>query len=551
MTNAIGARDLKLLESGRPVPGYSNTPELIEAHKKRTGSVPYFRFPPEPNGYLHIGHAKSMNLNFGNARFHNGKCYLRYDDTNPESEEQIYVDSIKEMVLWLGWKPDWITYASDYFPQLYKFALKLIGDGLAYVDHSTAEQLRKQREDRTDSPWRDRPIQENYELFEKMRQGRYAEGEATLRLKMDMKSDNPNMRDFIAYRIKYNRHPHSGDDWCIYPSYDYTHCIVDSLEDIDYSCCTLEFETRRESYFWLLDKLDLFRPHVWEFSRLNVTGSLLSKRKINHLVLKKVVRGFDDPRLLTLAGLRRRGYTARAINNFCDLVGTTRTMNVIDIKMLENALREDLDAHVERRMGVVDPIKVKITNWKGEMKYDAPNFPRDATLGTRPLMFSDELWIDRSDFNETDDNKKFFGIVIGRPVGLKYTGNITAHSFEKDSKGNITAILCDIDFDRKVKPKTNITWVSCKHGIPLELRLYDYLLKDDRAAIDPEFMKFIDENSETIYKGYGEASLADLKLRESVQFERVGYFTVDDDSKPGAIVMNRIIGLVQDKEKGK
>lgn len=549
MTDAIGARDLKLLESGRPVPGYSNTPELLEQHKAVTGGKPWLRFPPEPNGFLHIGHAKSMNINFGNAKYHGGKCYLRYDDTNPETEEQVYIDAIKEMVLWMGWTPDWVTYTSDYFPQCHAFAIKLIKDGLAYVDHSTPDMLKKQREERTDSPWRDRSVEENLKLFEKMRQGRYAEGEATLRCKIDMKHDNPNMRDFIAYRIKYNAHPHSGDKWCIYPSYDFTHCIIDSLENIDYSCCTLEFETRRESYFWLLDKLNLYRPHVWEFSRLNVTGSLLSKRKINVLVQKKIVRGFDDPRLLTLAGMRRRGYHPEAINRFCDLVGTTRTLNVIDIKMLENTLREYLDEKAERRMGIIDPVKVKIVNWKGKQDIQAPNFPRNAELGTRPSFFTEEFYIDRSDFAENDDNKKFFGVVIGRPVGLKYTGNMTALSFERDANGVVQTILADIDFDRKVKPKTNISWLSVDNAVPVELRLYDYLLTDDRAAIDPDFLRFIDPNSESIVHGFVEKCVATQPIRTTYQFERFGYYTIDDDTKAGSLVMNRVLGLNQDKEK--
>lgn len=298
-------KDLSILKTGRPVPGYTNSDEVAKAHLERTGGKPYFRFPPEPNGFLHIGHAKSMNLNFGCAEAHSGSCYLRYDDTNPETEEQVYIDAIEEMARWMGWKPTWVTFSSDHFDKLYEFAIQLIKEGKAYVDHSTADELKKQREERVDSPWRDRSVEENLKHFELMRTGRYAEGAATLRVKIDMKHDNPNMRDFIAYRVKYCPHPHVGDKWCIYPSYDYTHCLIDSIEDIDFSLCTLEFETRRESYFWLLDQLNLWKPNVWEFSRLNVTGSLLSKRKINALVKKGIVRGFDDPRLLTLAGMRR------------------------------------------------------------------------------------------------------------------------------------------------------------------------------------------------------------------------------------------------------
>lgn len=543
-------RDLKVLQTGRPVPGCENSSELLAAHKKRTDGKPYFRFPPEPNGFLHIGHAKSMNLNFGSAQAHSGKCYLRYDDTNPEAEEQVYIDAIQEMVRWMGWSPDRITFSSDYFDQLYEFAIRLIKDGKAYVDHSTPDQLKQQRELREDSPWRDRSVEENLFLFNHMRQGRYAEGEATLRVKADMKSDNPNMRDFIAYRVKYVEHPHIKDKWCIYPSYDYTHCLIDSLEDIDYSLCTLEFETRRESYFWLLEQLHLWRPHVWEFSRLNVTGSLLSKRKINVLVKKDIVRGFDDPRLLTLAGMRRRGYTPQAINRFCDLVGITRSMNVIQMAMLENCLREDLDERCERRQLIVDPIKVVVDNWKGEVEVECPNHPRKPELGFRKVKFTNEFYVDRSDFCIENDNAKFYGLVPGpRPVGLKYCGNIVCHGFECDQVGKPVLLHVDIDFDRQVKPKTNISWVSTAYCTPVDVRHYTPLLKDERAAIDPEFLKFIDECSETITRGVVEQGVEGLKPFESIQAERFGYYVIDPDTRPGALVMNRILGLREDKEK--
>ncbi|CUG90595.1 glutaminyl-tRNA synthetase, putative [Bodo saltans] len=551
LTGNAAKKDLKVLETGRPVAGYSNDDALKAKHVAVTGGKPYFRFPPEPNGFLHIGHAKSMNLNFGSALAHGGKCYLRYDDTNPESEEQIYIDAIEEMARWMGWSPDWVTYSSDYFDELYEFAIRLIKDGKAYVDHSTGEEVKKQREERVDSPYRNRPIEESLLLFEHMRQGRYEEGAATLRLKMDMQSDNPNMRDIIAYRIKYNEHPHIKDKWCVYPSYDYTHCLIDSLENIDYSLCTLEFETRRESYFWLLEQLEMWRPHVWEFSRLNVTGSLLSKRKINVLVKKGIVRGFDDPRLLTLAGMRRRGYTPRAINKFCDLVGITRNMNVIQINMLENSLREDLDEITARRLLIMDPVKVVIDNWKGEKDVECPNHPRNTEFGNRIVKFTDTFYIDRSDFHEEDNNSKFYGVAPGpRAVGLKYSGNIVCKSFERDAAGNVSVIHADIDFERAVKPKTNISWVSAVHGVPVELRHYTYLLKDDKAATDPDFLKYIDEKSEEVLRGVVEPGVEQLKVFESIQAERFGYYVADSDSKPGKFVMNRVISLKEDKEKG-
>lgn len=550
-------RDLKLLQTGRPVPGYENTPELIEAHLKKTGGKPYFRFPPEPNGFLHIGHAKSMNLNFGNAVACDGKCYLRYDDTNPEAEDQEYIDEIPQTAKWLGWEPDWITFSSDYFEQLYDFAVRLIKDKKAYVDHCSADEIKKQRENREESPWRNQSVEDNLRKFEHMRQGRYAEGAATLRVKADMKSDNPNMRDFIAYRVKYVEHPHVKDKWCIYPSYDYTHCLIDSLEDIDYSLCTLEFETRRESYFWLLEQLDLWRPHVWEFSRLNITGALLSKRKINFLARKGIVRGLDDPRLLTIAGLRRRGYTPQAINRFCDLVGVTRSMNVIQVAMLENTLREDLDERCERRLMVINPLKVIIDNWKGSKPVECPNHPRKPELGSRTLTFTDTLYIDRSDFHLEDNDKKFYGLALPlsgcepRPVGLKYSGNIIPRSVEKNADGEVEVLHVDIDFERTKKAKTNISWVSTSDCTPVEFRLYTPLLKDDRAAIAPEFMEYIDENSEIVLHGFSEKAVTTLKTFESVQAERFGYFVCDQDSEPEKehYVMNRVLDLKEYKPK--
>lgn len=547
-------RDLKVLQTGRPVPGYSNSAELLAAHEAKTGGKPYFRFPPEPNGFLHIGHAKSINLNFGSARANGGKCYLRYDDTNPEAEDIMFIDQIPQMVKWLGFEPDWVTFSSDYFDQLYDFAIKLIKDGKAYVDYSTVEQLKEQREKREESPWRNRPVEENLLHFKYMKQGRYGEGEATLRVKADMTSDNPNMRDFVAYRVKFVEHPHVHDKWCIYPSYDYTHCLIDSLEDIDYSLCTLEFETRRESYFWLLDQLNLWRPHVWEFSRLNITGSLLSKRKINFLARKGIVRGLDDPRLLTLAGLRRRGYTPAAINRFCELVGITRSMNVIQLPMLENTLREDLDERCERRQLVIDPLKVVVDNWKGSKMVDCPNHPAHPERGVRQVTFTDTFYVDRSDFRLEDNDKKFYGLAIPlpgatpRPVGLKYCGNIMCKHLERTESGE-DVLHVDIDFEREKKPKTNITWVSAEDSKPVELRLYTALLKDDKAAIATDFLQYIDVNSETVRHGFVEHHVAHLNVYDSIQAERFGYFVVDQDSQEGKLVMNRVLGLKEDKNK--
>jgi glutaminyl-tRNA synthetase len=368
---------------------------------------------------------------------------------------------------------------------------------------------------------------------------------------MDMKNVNPNLRDIVAYRIKYCEHPHAGDKWCIYPSYDYTHCLVDSLEDIDYSICTLEFETRRESYFWLLAELDMFRPHVWEFSRLNVTGSLLSKRKIIVLVNKGIVRGFDDPRLLTLAGMRRRGYTPKAINKFCDLVGVSRAANVINVKLLEHCLREELDATVQRRMGIINPVRLVIENWQGEKEFDVANHPSDASMGSRKIKFTHDLLVDASDYRLDGSDSNFYGLAPGRVVGLKYSGNVTVKSIDVDEKtGKATCIRCDIDFDRAVKPKTNISWLSAAHAQRCEVRLYTPLLTDDKAAIVPDFLQYVDANSESVVADAAvEKNLTELPVHASVQFERFGYFSVDPDTKDGKLVMNRVVSLREDKEK--
>lgn len=548
-----GGSVLATLKTGRIVPGCTNSEALLAKHKEFTGGKLYFRFPPEPNGYLHIGHAKSMRLNFGEAKANNGKCYLRYDDTNPETEEDEYIRAIEEMVRWMGWAPDMITFSSDYFDQLHTFAIQLIKAGKAYVCHSTSEMIKKQREDRTESPWRNRPVAESLKEFDWMRQGRYAESEATLRLKMDMTNDNPNMRDIIAYRIKFCEHPRSKDKWCIYPSYDYTHCIIDAIEHCDFSLCTLEFETRRESYFWLIEQLELFRPYVWEFSRLNVTGTLLSKRKINKLVEKKIVRGFDDPRLMTLAGLRRRGYTPAAINRFCELVGITRALNVIDVKMLENCQREDLDARCQRRFGLISPVPLVITNWQGaDIDLTVSNHPTRTEMGTRPMTVTSELLVDLSDFRKTAEDKNFFGLAPGKVVGLRYAGNVTCEKFDEDKDGKVTKIYCTYDHDRAVKPKTNISWLSAKNSVPCEIRLYTYLLTDDKAAVEPDFMKYIDANSESVSHGAVEANvLGGFARHESVQFERFGYFCIDTDTdvENKKLVMNRVITLKEDKEK--
>jgi len=533
-------------------------PTLLAEHLKRTKGVVVTRFPPEPNGFLHLGHAKSMNLNFSYAKKFNGYTYLRFDDTNPESEKVEYIESIKGDVAWMGHKPAYVTHASDYFDKLYELAVELIKRGKAYVCHQVGEEIKKGRQDRTDSPWRDRSIEENLRLFEDMKNGKYKEGEATLRMKQDMKSENPVMRDLIAYRIKYTPHPHVGDKWVIYPSYDYTHCLNDSLEDITHSLCTLEFERRRESYNWLVDVLDLYRPLVWECSRLNVTHVVLSKRKLIKLVDGKHVHGWDDPRMPTIRGLRRRGYTPAAINDFCNRVGVTRTENLIAYEMLEQCVREDLDVSVHRAMAVLDPIKVTLTNYNGEKdSVTVPNHPRDTTKGSHQVAFSGVLYIERADFR-VEELKGYKRLVLGKSVGLSHAGYlIHAKDVVKDSQGNVTEILATVDYSPPKKPAAFIHWVSAPQGstpATAEVRLYDKLFKSPTLAAFKEdadkdkWLTDLNPDSLKVLTAYVDQSIAEAKEGHQVQFERNGYFIVDKDTTVnGTPVWNRTVGLKETK----
>ena len=541
----------KNFDLGREIPSQINSTTLLEQHKAVTGGRYFFRFPPEPNGYLHIGHAKSMRLNFGEAMLQCGRCFLRYDDTNPDAECDEYISSIKEMVYWLGWKPDKITFSSDYFDSLLCFAVQLIKKGKAYVDHSTREDIRTQRATMTESIWRNRSVGENLELFEKMRCGYFEEGAATLRLKMDMKHENPNMRDIIAYRIKYVAHPHVGDKWCIYPSYDYTHCIVDSLEHIDYSLCTLEFETRRESYYWLLEALELYRPKVWEFSRMNVTGSLLSKRKINVLVNNKVVRGFDDPRLLTLMGMRRRGYTPRAINEFCTMAGISRAENTIDIQLLDHVQRQHFDVDCERRFGITKPLLVVVTDGCDDtVDYTAPNHPKELSRGTRSIFFAKKFYIESSDFRR-EDVRGYYGLCANptKVVGLKYGPNISYVRHDEGFEGQITCVYVTVDLKKSVKPKTHIHWIAKEWAAPAEFRIYQPLLKSNKDGLPENDVDNINTESEHIQMGFVEKGLEGYPIQTTFQFERLGYFSIDKDSlTDGHLVFNRVIPLREDKD---
>eukprot|EP01012_Entosiphon_sulcatum_P059108 TRINITY_DN83404_c0_g1_i1.p1 TRINITY_DN83404_c0_g1~~TRINITY_DN83404_c0_g1_i1.p1 ORF type:complete len:571 (+),score=113.10 TRINITY_DN83404_c0_g1_i1:80-1792(+) len=521
------------------------------------------RFPPEPNGFLHLGHAKSICLNFGLAREFNGRCHLRFDDTNPTKEETEYVDSIKNDVAWLG--GDWgvhLYYASDYFQQLYEWAVHLIKTGKAYIDDQTLEQIRANRgnihEPGTNSPFRDRSVEENLDLFERMKKGEFKEGERVLRAKVDMTHPNMNMRDPILYRILHQEHHRTGKQWCIYPMYDYAHGQSDAIEKITHSICTLEFELHRPLYEWFLDQIPVpARPRQIEFARLGLTYTLMSKRKLLQLVTEKHVRGWDDPRMPTISGMRRRGYTSSAIRAFCELIGVTKNNTTIQYNLLENCLISDLDPKVQRRMVVLDPIKVVLENFpEGEVEwYEAPNHPGNPDLGTRKVPLTRELYIDRDDFFE-EPPKKFFRLFPGNEVRLRYACCITCKpdGVVKNDKGEIVELRCVFDPDSRGgnpkdgrKIKGTIHWASASHGLPIEARLYELLFnKEAPEELLPgqkSFLENINPNSLSIIRAIGEPAMKEATVGEGFQFERKGYFCVDPDSTPENPVYNRTIAL--------
>lgn len=525
----------------------------------RFDSRVHTRFPPEPNGYLHIGHAKSICLNFGIAKDYNGLCNLRFDDTNPVKEDTEYVDSIQEDVKWLGfqWAGE-IHYASDYFDRLYELAEELIKRGKAYVCELTPDQIREYRgtltEPGKESPYRNRSVEENLDLFRRMKAGEFADGQMVLRAKIDMASPNIIMRDPTIYRIRHAHHHKTGDKWHIYPMYDFTHCISDSIENITHSICTLEFENNRELYDWVLDALDLYHPQQIEFGRLNLTHVMLSKRKLIHLVQNNFVRGWDDPRMPTLSGLRRRGYTPEAIRSFCSKIGVARIADsVVDYGFLEFCVREHLNAVTPRLMAVLDPIKVTIENYdeNAEEFFDCPLHPEDTSWGTRKVPFSRELYIERDDFMENPP-KKFFRLSPGSEVRLRYAYFMTCKDVIKDENGNVTELICTIDPKSKGgqspdgrKVKGTIHWVSAKHAKPIEARLYDHLfLMDNPAGEEAEdFTDLINKDSLKIVTAYAEPHLATYEIGAKVQFERLAYFCVDYDSTPEKPVFNRTVTL--------
>ena len=515
------------------------------------------RFPPEPNGYLHIGHAKSICLNFGLAKEYNGLCNLRFDDTNPVKEDVEYVDSIKADVEWLGFKWEGEPrYASDYFDALYGYAIELIKKGLAYVDELSPEEMREYRGTLTEpgknSPYRDRSVEENLALFERMKNGEFAEGTLSLRAKIDMASPFMVMRDPVIYRIKFATHHQTGDKWCIYPMYDFTHCISDAIERITHSLCTLEFQDNRRLYDWVLENISIERPlpHQYEFSRLNLEGTLTSKRKLLKLVNEGIVDGWNDPRMPTISGLRRRGYTPASIREFCRRIGVTKQDNVVEYSALEACIRDDLNQNAPRAMAVIDPVRVVIENFEGEEMLTAPNHPNRPELGERKLPFTKEIYIDRADFRE-EANKQYKRLVLGKEVRLRNAYVIKAERVEKDANGDITTIFCTYDPEtlgknpadgRKVKGV--IHWVSATHNHPAEFRLYQRLFTVPNPGAEENIESVLNPTSLVVKHGFVEQSLGNAEAEKGYQFEREGYFCADSkDSHPEHLVFNLTVSL--------
>ena len=526
----------------------------------------HFRFPPEPNGYLHIGHTKAIGISFGLGEDYNAPVNLRFDDTNPAKEEQEYVDAIKKDIAWMGYQWANECYSSDYFQQLYDWAVLLIKEGKAYVDSQSSEEMRIQKgtptEAGTNSPYRDRSVEENLELFQGMKDGKFKEGEHTLRAKINMASPNMLLRDPLMYRVMYKEHHRTGNDWCIYPMYDWTHGESDYIEQISHSLCSLEFKPHRELYNWFRDNVFAFsasiyplKPKQREFSRLNLSYTIMSKRKLLKLVEENIVVGWDDPRMPTISGLRRRGYTPASIRSFIETVGVSKRENVIDVALLEFKIREDLNKTANRVMAVLDPVKVVITNYpegKEEM-LQAENNQEDESAGFREVPFSREIYIEKDDFRE-EANKKFFRLKLGKEVRLKNAYIIKAESCTKDPDGNITEIQCTYDELSKSgsgtpestrRVKGTLHWVSAKHALPAEVRVYDRLFLDEApdAHKDKEFMEFLNPDSLRTVNALVEPSLQTAKIGERFQFQRLGYFNVDDDTSSQKLVFNKTVGL--------
>jgi len=525
-----------------------------------------FRFPPEPNGYLHIGHTKAIGISFGLGETYNAPVNLRFDDTNPAKEEQEYVDAIKKDLTWLGYSWANECYSSDYFQQLFDWAVLLIKDGKAYVDSQSSEEMRTQKGTPTsigtNSPFRTRSVAENLELFQGMKDGKFKEGEHTLRAKIDMENPNMLLRDPLMYRVMFKEHHRTGNDWCIYPMYDWTHGESDYIEQISHSLCSLEFKPHRELYNWFRDNVVAYSsaeypnpPKQREFSRLNLSYTIMSKRKLLTLVENGIVSGWDDPRMPTISGLRRRGYTPASIKNFIETVGVSKRENVIDVALLEFKIREDLNKSANRVMGVLDPVKVVITNYPEDQEefLTAENNQEDESAGFREVPFSREIYIEKEDFRE-EANKKFFRLKLGKEVRLKNAYFITANSCTKDADGNVIEIQCTYDPLTKSgsgteesmrKVKGTLHWVSIKHAVKAEVRAYDRLFLDEApdAHKDKDYMEFVNPDSLEVITAFLEPSLQVAKIGERFQFQRLGYFNVDDDSTTNNLVFNKIVGL--------
>lgn len=532
--------------------------EIVEADLKSGKYTSILtRFPPEPNGYLHIGHSKSICINFGLAKKYGGKTNLRFDDTNPTTEDVEYVDSIKADIKWLGY--EWANefYASDYFPQIYEFALKLIRKGLAYVDDSTSEEIAAMKGTPTEpgknSPYRDRTPQENEELFVKMKNGEFPEGSKTLRAKIDMASPNMIMRDPVIYRIKFAHHHRTGNTWCIYPMYDFAHGQSDSIENITHSICTLEFVPHRALYDWCIEKLEIYPSKQYEFARLNVNYTVMSKRKLLQLVNEKHVNGWDDPRMPTISGMRRRGYTAKAIRDFAERVGVAKRENLIDIGLLEFFVREDLNKTAQRRMVVFDPLKVVITNYPERQteQLSGENNPEAENSGTRNIPFSREIYVEREDYMENPP-KKFFRLGIGKQVRLKHAYIITCNDVVKDTNGNVTELHCTYIPESRsgsdtsgLKVQGTLHWVNIADAVPVEVLEYDRLFKvENPASEEGDFKDYINENSLTVVSiAYAEPAIKEAKADDRFQFLRKGYFCLDKTSTPEKLVFNRTVTL--------
>ncbi|XP_059475258.1 probable glutamine--tRNA ligase [Neocloeon triangulifer] len=532
--------------------GYVTTPktmELLKEHLKITGGKVRTRFPPEPNGILHIGHAKAININFGYAAAHDGICFLRYDDTNPEKEEEKFFVGIKDMVEWLGYKPYKITHSSDNFQQLYLWAVELIKKDLAYVCHQKPEELKGFNP--PPSPWRTRPVEESLQLFEDMKNGKIGEGEATLRMKVTLEEGK---QDPVAYRIKFLPHHRTGSEWCIYPTYDYTHCLCDSIEHITHSLCTKEFQSRRSSYYWLCNALEVYCPVQWEYGRLNINYTVVSKRKIAKLIDMKIVNDWDDPRLFTLTALRRRGFPSEAINNFCAQMGLTGAQVVVDPQALDASVRDVLNVTAPRCMVVLEPLAVSITKFpaKGPISCDVPNFPNEPARGSHKVPFASDLFIEASDFKEIPE-KGYRRLAPGQSVGLRHTGYvITLKKAVKDGSGNITKLEVEcVEADKVEKPKAWVHWVS--NPIKVEVRLYDRLFQhknpEDPNEVPRGFLSDCNKDSLTSITALADVSVKNAKVYDKFQFERLGFFSVDPDSKREQLVFNRTVTLKEDAGK--